>query len=168
MKLLNPDSLKFVECNLHHACVLYIFANEKGRISCRRVPYWEHWSLEFPCSFMKIGTMVFLCHDINDVFMEVAKLSKYAKREDVANVLFAVFVLSWFASRMFYFPLWIIRSAWSEPITVCFLQILLNLHPKKFNFCPHSIENARLEAVSAARGLLMDMLYPGNLRMMRV
>ena len=50
--------------------------------------------------------------------MEVAKLSKYARREDIANVFFACFVLSWFASRMFYFPLWIIRSAWSEPITV--------------------------------------------------
>lgn len=70
------------------------------------------------CSFMRIGTMVFLCHDINDVFMEMAKLSKYARYENLANVLFAGFVLSWFASRMFYFPLWIIRSAWTEPITV--------------------------------------------------
>ena len=77
-----------------------------------------HPDLFFLCSFMKIGTMVFLCHDINDVFMEVAKLSKYAKRENLANALFALFVISWFFTRMFYFPLWIIRSAWSEPITV--------------------------------------------------
>ena len=70
------------------------------------------------CSFMKIGTMVFLCHDINDVFMEVAKMSKYSNQHKLADVLFALFVVSWFISRMFYFPLWIIRSAWSEPITV--------------------------------------------------
>lgn len=62
--------------------------------------------------------MVFLCHDVNDVFMESAKLFKYAKREAPANLLFAGFVISWFVSRMFYFPNWIIRSAWSEPNTV--------------------------------------------------
>ena len=67
---------------------------------------------------MKIGTMVFLCHDINDVFMEVAKMSKYSNQHKLADVFFAFFVVSWFISRMFYFPLWIIRSAWSEPITV--------------------------------------------------
>lgn len=72
----------------------------------------------FACSFMKIGTMVFLCHDINDVFMETAKMCKYARREALANLLFALFVVSWFLSRMFYFPLWIIRSAWSEPNSV--------------------------------------------------
>ncbi len=53
---------------------------------------------------MKVGTMVFLCHDVNDIFMELAKLSKYARREGLANCLFAGFVLSWFASRMIYFP----------------------------------------------------------------
>ena len=62
--------------------------------------------------------MVFLCHDINDVFMEVAKLCKYADRGSLSNVIFLLFMVSWFASRMFYFPLWIIRSAWSEPLTV--------------------------------------------------
>lgn len=70
------------------------------------------------CSFMKIGTMVFLCHDINDVFMEFAKMSKYARFDGLANALFACFVISWFVTRMFYFPVWIISSAWSEPITV--------------------------------------------------
>lgn len=71
---------------------------------------------------MKIGMMVFLCHDINDVFMEVAKLVKYAERATLANFMFLLFMISWFASRMFYFPLWVIRSAWSEPLTVCPLQ----------------------------------------------
>ena len=68
---------------------------------------------------MKIGVMVFLCHDINDVFMETAKMSKYAKKEWLANALFALFVISWFASRMYYFPVYLIRSAYYEPNLVC-------------------------------------------------
>lgn len=69
---------------------------------------------------MKIGIMVFLCHDVNDIFMEVAKLCRYAQREGLATCMFTVFLISWFASRMIYFPLWCIRSAWSEPLTVRF------------------------------------------------
>ena len=32
-----------------------------------------------PCSFVKVGAMVFLCHDINDIFMEGAKMARYAE-----------------------------------------------------------------------------------------
>ena len=67
---------------------------------------------------MKIGTMVFLCHDVNDIFLESAKLARYAQRELTASAIFVAFVISWLASRILYFPLFVIRSAWTEPLTV--------------------------------------------------
>jgi hypothetical protein len=31
------------------------------------------------CSFVKVGAMVFLCHDINDIFLESAKMARYTE-----------------------------------------------------------------------------------------
>ena len=67
---------------------------------------------------MKVGCMVFLVHDINDIFMEAAKMARYAGRQTLCTVLFVTFMLSWFASRIYYLPAYIIRSCLTEPITV--------------------------------------------------
>ena len=29
-------------------------------------------------SFVRVGAMVFLCHDVNDIFLEGAKMARYA------------------------------------------------------------------------------------------
>ena len=73
-------------------------------------------------SFVKIGAMVFLCHDINDIFLEAAKMARYAQQKTAPNVLFVAFMLSWFASRIFYFPVYLIRSVYYEPIEVRCMQ----------------------------------------------
>lgn len=62
--------------------------------------------------------MVFLVHDINDIFMEAAKMARYAGRSTLCTSLFVTFMLTWFASRIYYFPAYIIRSTLTEPITV--------------------------------------------------
>ena len=62
--------------------------------------------------------MVFLLHDINDGFLEAAKMANYADRLFVGNCLFILFIISWVATRLTYFPLWVIRSCLSEPIEV--------------------------------------------------
>ncbi len=69
-------------------------------------------------SFVKVGAMVFLCHDINDIFMEGAKMARYADHKWLPTALFAVFMLSWFTSRIYYFPVYVIRSVYYEPIEV--------------------------------------------------
>lgn len=71
-----------------------------------------------PRSFVKVGAMVFLCHDINDIFMESAKMARYAEHRWLPTTLFAVFMLSWFTSRIYYFPVYVIRSVYYEPINV--------------------------------------------------
>lgn len=61
---------------------------------------------------------MFLVHDVNDIFMEAAKMARYAGKQTLCTVLFVTFMLSWFASRIYYLPAYIIRSCLTEPITV--------------------------------------------------
>lgn len=53
-------------------------------------------------------------HDVCDAPLELAKLARYADREALANGIFAAFTLIWFAMRVFYFPIVIIRSALTD------------------------------------------------------
>lgn len=62
----------------------------------------------------RVGIMVLMCHEVNDIFLEAAKMARYAKKEAQTTALFVVFMLSWFISRIFIFPLYIIRSTWYE------------------------------------------------------
>ena len=67
--------------------------------------------------------MVFLLHDINDGFLEAAKMANYAGRSTASNTLFIMFVISWVATRLTYFPLWVIWSCLHEPIEVGPLRV---------------------------------------------
>ena len=60
--------------------------------------------------------MVFLCHDVNDIFLEAAKLARYARPRPAPTALFVCFSLSWFASRLYYFPKYIIASVAVDPV----------------------------------------------------
>lgn len=72
--------------------------------------------------------MVFLCHDVNDIFMEGAKMARYAEHNWLPTALFGVFMASWFTSRIYYFPAHVIRSVYYEPIEVQ-LRLLAPLDP---------------------------------------
>ncbi|CAL8465112.1 g4647 [Coccomyxa elongata] len=104
----------------------------------RRKDFWENMAhhiatlglitYSYHVNFVKVGAMVFLCHDINDIFMEGAKMARYAEHRWLPTALFVVFMLSWFTSRIYYFPAYVIRSVYYEPI---------NLVAKIYNINPH-------------------------------
>lgn len=64
--------------------------------------------------FWRVGTIVMVLHDANDVLMEAAKLAKYSKKEDLAVGLFASFTVAWLLLRLVCFPLLVIRSTLFE------------------------------------------------------
>lgn len=66
------------------------------------------------CRFWRVGTLVMLLHDANDVLMEAAKLSKYTNREDLATGFFASFTVAWLLLRLVCYPLLVIRSTMFE------------------------------------------------------
>ena len=65
----------------------------------------------YATGFTKVGVVIMFLHDVCDPWLEGAKLSKYGKLPDaITNGVFVVFMLVWFAMRVFYYPLWVIRS----------------------------------------------------------
>lgn len=62
----------------------------------------------------RVGVMVLVCHESNDIFLEAAKMARYAKHESLTTGIFVVFMLSWFTTRVFMFPAFVIRSTLFE------------------------------------------------------
>ncbi|EFJ36283.1 hypothetical protein SELMODRAFT_78320 [Selaginella moellendorffii] len=65
-------------------------------------------SFSYWTRFARIGCVVLALHDASDVFLELAKMSKYAGVRVVPDVLFGLFALSWVLLRLIYFPVWVI------------------------------------------------------------
>lgn len=68
-------------------------------------------SLSFLYGFMRIGFVVLLVHDIGDIFLYSAKSFNYMKREPTTTILFGVFVVVFFISRLVIFA-FVVKSAW--------------------------------------------------------
>ncbi|KAL9684263.1 hypothetical protein QQ045_021698 [Rhodiola kirilowii] len=67
-------------------------------------------SYSYYLGFFRIGSIVLALHDASDVFLETAKLFKYAGNEVGASVFFGMFAASWLVLRLIFFPFWIIKS----------------------------------------------------------
>ncbi len=65
-------------------------------------------------SYTRIGVVVMLLHDVNDVLMEVAKSCNYLRLDTAATAVFALFMASWAALRIYIFPTRCIRSSLLE------------------------------------------------------
>ncbi|VVA21372.1 Hypothetical predicted protein [Prunus dulcis] len=66
--------------------------------------------------FSRVGSIILALHEGCDVFLEIAKLSKYCGYELMAGFAFVSFVLSWTVLRLIYFPFWIIWSTSYESL----------------------------------------------------
>jgi hypothetical protein len=67
---------------------------------------------------------VLLCHDINDIPLEVGKALIYMGKKTAPNVLFAFLIISWAVSRLGLLPFKVIYSAYNESIMVIPIDIL--------------------------------------------
>jgi len=66
------------------------------------------------CNFTRIGTLILILHDCADVFLEAAKMCKYAKFDRLGDVIFAVFTVLWISTRLGVFPLYVMNSTLIE------------------------------------------------------
>jgi hypothetical protein len=72
-------------------------------------------SISWTINFVRVGTLVLLSHDISDILLEAGKLVRYyGSPRFVTNSFFVVFLLSWFATRLGYFPFVLMKSAFLE------------------------------------------------------
>ena len=79
------------------------------------------WNIS--CRFFRIGSVVLALHDASDVFMEAAKIFKYAENELGASVLFGFFAISWLLTRLIFFPFWVIHASRFVPKKTLFSKL---------------------------------------------
>merc|ERR1712162_51307 len=85
-------------------------------------------------SLLRVGTVIMLLHDISDIFLECAKMLNYARWEEGSTAMFAVFVVAWVATRLVYFPFYVIRSAMFEAHTNCPRKSIPNFEAFYYGF----------------------------------
>jgi len=82
----------------------------------------------FYVGYYRIGILILVTHDVNDVLMETAKICKYVGFETAANVFFGVFTVVWLIVRLIYFPFALIYSTLIEaPLIIGTLSSNLEL-----------------------------------------
>nr|BCO16872.1 Alternaria stem canker resistance protein 1 [Solanum lycopersicum var. cerasiforme] len=78
--------------------------------------------LSYVYGFARIGSVVLALHDGSDVFMEIAKMSKYSGFDLIADIFFSLFALVFTSLRIICYPFWIIRSTCYELLYVLDIQ----------------------------------------------
>ncbi|KAI8018135.1 hypothetical protein LOK49_LG04G01785 [Camellia lanceoleosa] len=74
--------------------------------------------LSYILRFGRVGAIVLILHEGNDVFLQTGKMSKYSGFEKIASISFFLFVLSWLILRMIYYPFWILWSTSYEVLSI--------------------------------------------------
>lgn len=83
-------------------------------IDTKRKDFWQMFvhhivtilllSLSWICGFHRIGSLVLAIHDVADVPLEGAKLAKYCKAQRLADLVFAIFTVTWLYTRCWLLP----------------------------------------------------------------
>lgn len=74
--------------------------------------------LSWACNFHRIGALVLAIHDVADVPMEGAKLAKYCKKQRLADLLFAIFTITWIYTRCYLLPTRVIYYTTYEALSI--------------------------------------------------
>jgi ceramide synthetase len=94
----------------------------------------HHWitlglmGYSYYANFTRPGIMVMLIHDVSDIFLEAAKLARYADKQKAATNLFASFALSWIICRCIIYPYLFIHRFLVDPIVM--IAIPYNIYPQ--------------------------------------
>jgi len=93
-------------------------------IETRRSDFWEMLAHHFITFLLigfsyttycyRVGIVILVLHDTSDVIFESGKILSYLEREFSGDVVFCLWVASWFLLRLYLFPFHVIRSCWFE------------------------------------------------------
>ncbi|KAM7347698.1 ceramide synthase schlank [Cochliomyia hominivorax] len=72
-------------------------------------------SLSWICNLHRVGSLVLVIHDCADIFLEAAKLTKYAKYQKLCDIIFAIFTVIWIITRLGFYPRIIYSSSVEAP-----------------------------------------------------
>lgn len=66
--------------------------------------------ISWTMNMVRVGTLILFSHDAADIFLELGKLFRYANWQGFLTADFIVLSVVWLATRLYYYPFWIIRS----------------------------------------------------------
>lgn len=72
----------------------------------------------YMCRYQRIGLLILILHDISDVFLYGAKMVKYIELTTITNMCFGAFAVSFFLCRLYLFPVFAIRSAAFDSLSI--------------------------------------------------
>jgi len=89
--------------------------------------------VSYKIGFYRIGLLVLVAHDTNDVFLEIGKIFIYTKRDTLTKITFIVMLASWIITRLGIFPFMIIKSTMYESLDYIPWDIAQHLLYYEFN-----------------------------------
>ena len=66
--------------------------------------------LSWVTNTVRVGTLVLILHEFSDILLLPGKLVRYLNWKTSTTIFFALFIMTWVFTRVFVFPLWIMRS----------------------------------------------------------
>ncbi|KAH0821138.1 hypothetical protein GEV33_001653 [Tenebrio molitor] len=66
----------------------------------------------------RLGCLVLVVHDCADVFLEAAKVAKYADYHATCTAIFCFFTVVWVVTRLGIFPFWIIKHTLTDAMKI--------------------------------------------------
>lgn len=72
-------------------------------------------SFSWVCNLHRLGSLVLIIHDCADIFLEAAKLTKYANYQKLCDIIFAIFTVIWIITRLGIFPRCIYNAVVEAP-----------------------------------------------------
>ncbi|XP_014680865.1 PREDICTED: ceramide synthase 6-like isoform X2 [Priapulus caudatus] len=82
----------FWQMFVHHMCTLMLLTFSWGG------------------NMIRVGTLVLVIHDAVDFWMEAAKMAKYCRLHRLCDLLFIIFTVMWFLTRLVIFPYRVLRT----------------------------------------------------------
>lgn len=90
-------------------------------------------------STYRFGLVILYLHDMADVWLEAAKLANYAKTQKLCDILFAIFAVVFFFTRLVYFPVYVAYGYFyyntyhhgiihKTLVTLCYVLLLLHCY----------------------------------------
>ncbi|XP_059925597.1 ceramide synthase 5 [Gadus macrocephalus] len=71
-------------------------------------------SFSYANNMLRVGSLVMSVHDASDFLLEAAKLANYAQYQRLCDILFILFSVAFFLTRLVIFPLWILNTTLFE------------------------------------------------------
>lgn len=90
-------------------------------------------------SLYRFGAIIMYIHDTADFWLEAAKLTNYAKKQTICDVLFGIFAVLFFLTRVVYYPGWVAYGyfhytegrksiVFNTLVCLCFVLLFLNFY----------------------------------------